>query len=98
MRVEVDTAESAGGEPAPSSVRFDGRSIDIANVLDRWWGGGDRYFKVKDALDNIYVLRLDETRGAWELLMFLSKSGAGMPNLLAGRSSAHPRQAGDGRL
>jgi hypothetical protein len=41
-------------------MHLDGRNIDVADVIDQWWGVGDRYFKVKDASDNIYILHLDE--------------------------------------
>src|SRR3990172_11771167 len=98
MRIQVDTAADAKGEPAPSSLRFDGRNIDVADVVDRWWGAGDRYFKVKDASDNIYVLRLDEPHGAWELLMFLSKRGTAVPDLLVKPVSQRPPHAGDGKF
>ena len=60
MRIQVDTAADAKGAPAPSSVHLYGRNIDVADVIDQWWGVGDRYFKVKDASDNIYILHLDE--------------------------------------
>ena len=59
MRIQVDTAADAKGAPAPSSMHLDGRNIDVADVIDQWWGVGDRYFKVKDTSDNIYILHLD---------------------------------------
>jgi hypothetical protein len=98
MHIRVDTAADTMGETAPSSLRFDGRSIDVADVVDQWWGAGDRYFKVRDAAENVYVLRLDEPRNAWELLMFLSKRGAAVPNLLVKPVPPRPPHAGDGKI
>jgi hypothetical protein len=98
MRIEVDTAADTRGEPAPSMLRFDGRNIDIADIVDRWWGAGDRFFKVKDAADNTYILRFEESRNAWELLMFVSKRGATMSDLLAKPAGRHPPPGGDGKL
>jgi hypothetical protein len=98
MRIQVDTAADARGAPAPSSMHLDGRNIDVADVIDQWWGVGDRYFKVKDASDNIYILHLDEPHAAWELVMFLSKRGAASPDLIAKHVSRRSPPAVDGKL
>lgn len=98
MRIQVDTAMDVRGEPAPSSMRFDGRNVDVAGVVDQWWGADDRYFKVRDTSDNVYILRLDQPRGAWELVMFLSKRGGELPGLLAKLTQLKVPHAGDGRI
>jgi hypothetical protein len=98
MRIQVDTAVDVRGEPAPSSMRFDGRNVGVADVVDQWWGADDRYFKVKDAANNTYILRLDQPRGAWELVMFLSKRGGELPGLLAKLTQLKVPHAGDGRI
>ncbi len=98
MHIHVDTAADPKGELAPRSLRFDGRNVGVADVVDNWWGAGDRYFKVKDASDNIYILRHDEPRGTWELLMFLSKRGAGVAGLLGKAIAPRPARAGDGKV
>lgn len=98
MLIGVDTAADAKGRPAPSSIHLDGRSIDIADIVDQWTGVDDRYFKVKDASDNIYILHLDEPSAAWELVMFLSKRGAAIPDLMSKRISRHSPPAVDGKL
>ena len=98
MLIEVDTAADAKGEPAPSSIYLDGRNIDVADVIDQWYGGDDRYFKVKDAADNIYILHLDEPHAAWELVMFLSKRGSAIPDLLSKHVSRRSPPAVDGKL
>lgn len=98
MLVGVNTAADAKGKSTPSRIRFDGRNIDVANVIDEWSGVDDRYFKVKDDSDNIYILHLDEPRAAWELVMFLSKRGAAIPDLIAKRVSTRSPPAADGQL
>jgi hypothetical protein len=97
MHIHVDTAADPKGGLAPRSLRFDGRNVGISDVVDNWAGAGDRYFRVKDGLDNTYILRHDESHGTWELLMFLSKRGAAFPDLLA---KAKPSRAahGDGKV
>ncbi len=99
MRIHVDTASDARGEPAPETLHFDGKNIDVADLVDQWWGEGDRYFKVLDATGNTYILRFDEATTDWELMMFLSKRGAGFPGLTA-RAVSRSRvpHSGDGHL
>lgn len=98
MRIEVDTAADAKGNPLPSNIRLDGRNVDVSDVIDQWWVVGDHYFKVSDPSDNIYILRLDERHSAWELVVFMSKRGATVPDLFATRGSARPSPAADGKL
>jgi hypothetical protein len=98
MRIQVDTAADVRGEPAPSSMRFNGRNVDVADVVDQWWGVDDRYFKVRDVSDNVYILRLDQPHDAWDLVMFLSKRGAELPGLLVKLTQLKPPRAGDGAL
>ena len=40
--------------------------------LDQWHGAQDRYFKLMGDDGNLYILRLDERRVEWELIMFQS--------------------------
>jgi hypothetical protein len=98
MLIEVDTAADAKGRPTPSSIRLDGRNIDVADVIDQWSSVDYRYFKVKDAAGNIYILHLDEPRAAWELVMFLSKRGAAIPDLMSKRVSMRSLPVVDGKV
>jgi hypothetical protein len=70
MRVDVE--RDAGDFYAGKLKRFcfDGRCIDVIENLDRWFGPDHAYFKVRGDDGNLYILRLDETRDAWELTMF----------------------------
>jgi hypothetical protein len=98
MLIEVHTAADTKGAPAPTSIHLDGRNIEVADVIDQWSGVDDKYFKAKDASDNIYILHLDEPHAAWELVMFLSKRGAAIPDLIAKRVSRRSPPAVDGKL
>ena len=99
MHIHVDTAADPKSNLAPLSLRFDGRNVGVADVVDQWWGPEERYFKVKDALDNTYILRFDQPRSEWELLMFLSKRGAAVPGLLGKSLSPRPpHAAANGKL
>jgi hypothetical protein len=47
-----------------------GRRVEVIENLDRWFGPDYAYFKVRGDDGNLYILRLDEARDAWELTMF----------------------------
>jgi hypothetical protein len=70
MRVDVE--RDAGGVDVvkPKRFRFDGRHVEVIENLDRWFGPDYAYFKVRGNDGNLYILRLDEARDAWELTMF----------------------------
>jgi hypothetical protein len=71
MRIEVEM-HSCGALDVPGRLRLDGREIKVSNYLDQWHGADYRYFKLKGDDGNLYILRLDETRLEWELIMFQS--------------------------
>jgi hypothetical protein len=58
--------------PAPRSLDCGGRRIDIVEMVDQWYGADCRYVKVKGSDDGIYMLRFDEIRDEWALIMFVS--------------------------
>jgi len=46
------------------------RRIDVVEVLDAWLAPGYRYFKLRGADGDTYLVRHDERSGSWELTMF----------------------------
>jgi hypothetical protein len=66
--------EAGPGHPeaAPKRFRLNGRRVEIAENIDVWHGPSYRYYKVKGDDGNLYILRFDEERAAWELTMFQS--------------------------
>lgn len=59
-------------------VRFGlyGHEHEVEEVLDRWPGTGHHYVKVRTTAGDLYILRLDEEREAWEVAFFRAE---GMP-------------------
>ncbi len=53
-------------------VRFGQSGIEhkVAEVLDCWPGEDHQYVKVRTTNDDLYILRYDETRNAWEVSVF----------------------------
>lgn len=70
MQVRVETYPGHGGVEMLRRFCLDGREIEVSDNIDQWHGYDHRYFKVKDADGNLYVLRHDEGRQDWDLIMF----------------------------
>ena len=72
MRVQVEQRTNHLGLERPVRFRFDGREVEIVQIVDQWYGPDYCYFKIKGNDGNLYILRFDESRVAWELTMFRS--------------------------
>jgi hypothetical protein len=90
MQVHVETHSGHGGVEVPRRFRLDGREIEAVETLDQWSGRNDRYFKVRGGDGSLYILRFDELRAEWELIMFQS------PEAQIEFGSTRRRQLGDG--
>jgi hypothetical protein len=69
MQVLVETYMDGGVEKL-RRIRFDTRRIEITDNIDQWYGAEYRYFKVGGSDGNLYMVRYDEIRAAWELTMY----------------------------
>jgi hypothetical protein len=67
MRVQVDP------QATPRTLYWGERRITIVEVIDQWYGPGYRYVKVKGYDSNVYILRFDQIRDTWDLIMFSSE-------------------------
>jgi hypothetical protein len=67
MRVQVDP------QAAPRTLYWGERRTTIVEVIDQWHGPGYRYVKVKGYDSNVYILRFDQIRDTWDLIMFSSE-------------------------
>ncbi len=54
------------------SLYWSERRIDIIEIIDQWYGADYRYVKVKDDDGGLYILRFDEERSEWALIMFVA--------------------------
>jgi hypothetical protein len=69
MRVQVETYVEEGVEKL-RRFRLDSRVVEVADNVYQWHGADYRYVKVRGSDGNVYILRLDEARGEWELTMY----------------------------
>ncbi|MED5622061.1 hypothetical protein [Ideonella sp. BN130291] len=86
MTVRVECGPSAQGEPEPVVLWLGRRRLQVLEVVDRWFAPAMRWFKVHTEDGQLYVLRLDEHSGRWELAALTRQADA--PN------SAHPASRG----
>ena len=75
MQVWVETYAGYGGLEMPRRFRLDDREIDVVDNLDQRHGPDHRYFKAGTTACT-YILRVDEVRAEWELIMFQSVQAA----------------------
>ena len=70
MQIQVETYVDESGVEKIRRFHLDSREIDVAENIDQWHGADYRYFKVVGSDGDIYILRLNEVRAAWELTMY----------------------------
>ena len=70
MIVKVACYAGHRGEETPRRLTFDGRTVELVEVLDCWLGSDHRYFKMASDDGGIYILRHDTARDLWELTMY----------------------------
>lgn len=72
MRVEVECYAGYRDEETPRRLLLDRRTVEVADVLDRWLAPDHRYFKVTDREGATYILRHDTPAGTWDLVSFVA--------------------------
>ena len=73
----VDAETDRSGVPTPHRFRIGSRTIEAAEILDRWPGHDHTYVKLRGSDGAVYILRQDTTRGSWQLILFDRRQGGG---------------------
>jgi hypothetical protein len=73
LRVGVECYAGHRGEQTPRTLILGDRRIEVVEVLDAWLAPDYRYFKLRGADDDTYLVRHDERSDTWELTMFRSE-------------------------
>jgi hypothetical protein len=79
FEIRVDCSAGYRGEESPRRFHWEDRSVDVAEVVDRWIGQDHRYFKVRDPDGDTWILRHDELLDRWELALY-EASGSAEPS------------------
>ena len=59
----------AGGKSAerPVRLRIGERRVEVASVLDRWYGPDHEYWKIQGSDGWTYLMRFDRAQDSWDL-------------------------------
>ena len=68
LKVECYTGSQSQQNPVAFILR-DSR-YKVEEIIDRWYGEGSRFFKIKADDDNIYLLKYDERKDRWEWVFY----------------------------
>jgi hypothetical protein len=68
VRVEFYSGHKA--EERPMRILFEGHTLEITDVEDRWYSPGATYFRVLAESGDRYVLRRDDAQDVWSLTAF----------------------------
>jgi hypothetical protein len=77
LTVGVECYAGHRGEQTPRTLILGDRRIDVAEVVDAWLAPDHRYFKLRGADGDTYLVRHDERSGTWELTMFRAERAGG---------------------
>jgi hypothetical protein len=77
LSLNVECYAGHRGEQTPRTLILGNRRIAVAEVLDAWLAPDHRYFKLRDADGDTYLVRHDERSDLWELTMFRAERVGG---------------------
>ena len=75
LKIRVECYAGHRGEQTPRALILGDRRIDVAEVVDAWLAPEYRYFKLRGADGDTYLVRHDEQSNTWELTMFRGEPG-----------------------
>lgn len=70
IAIDVDCYAGYRDEQTPRAISIAGQRIGVDEVIDQWLAPDHRYFKLRGADGNTYIVRHDSPADAWELTMF----------------------------
>ena len=68
--ITVEFCSEFQAKERPVAFHVCDRRYKIKEVVDRWYGDGEVYFKVEADDNNIYLLKYEEGQGCWDLVFF----------------------------
>lgn len=77
MRIKVEAYAGHTANERPLRFTLGDRTIEVTDVLDRWYGERERYFRVSAADGDVYVLKYSDADDAWELVSFTRRGSQG---------------------
>ena len=77
MRVKVEAYSGYTANERPTRFTLGDRLIEVREILDRWYGEAEHYFRVITDEGDVYVLKYTDREDAWELVSFTDRSSRG---------------------
>ena len=77
MKIKVEFYSGHKGNEKPIRFVMGNRSIEVEEVVDRWYGENASYFRVLGNDENLYILKGPMAEGDWELVSFTHKDSRG---------------------
>lgn len=77
MKIKVECHSGYKGSEIPKRFLMGSRSIEVEEIMDRWYGKNGTYFRVLGNDENFYILRGPIADGNWELVSFTHKDSRG---------------------
>ena len=77
MRIRVEESRSERASGAPIRFVLGEQTIEVDDLLDRWYGDEADYFRVRGADGHVYVLKHVRGHDRWELSSFTRRGSRG---------------------
>ena len=74
LKLTVSTYSGYKADERPTAFTLGGRTFQVREIIDRWYGEEHAYFKLTADDGNLYILRHDSATGLWELVMTETRS------------------------
>ena len=68
--IKVEFCSKLQTKEGPVAFQVCDRRYRIKEIVDRWYGVGEVFFKVEADDNNIYLLKYEEGQGCWDLVFF----------------------------
>ena len=68
--IKVEFCSKLQTKERPVAFQVCDRRYRIKEIVDRWYGVGEVFFKVEADDDNIYLLKYEEGQGCWDLIFY----------------------------
>ena len=68
--IKVEFCSKLQTKERPIAFQVCDRRYRIKEIVDRWYGVGEVFFKVEADDNNIYLLKYEEGQGCWDLVFF----------------------------
>ncbi len=89
MRLKVEAYSGYTANERPARFTLGERTLNVEEIVDRWYSEDARYFRVRADDGDTYVLKYLEGEDVWELASFTGKHSAGTPSPATIKKTLH---------